>query len=269
MKFTPPCLNKFSLKQLVMDRHLVMLNGKRMSGKSTLLAEILFNHRYFRKFVVMSGSEAPVPEGFFFNLSIPVDMIRVGYDPGFLAQLWAAQKKFRQPTCLILDDLSFDKELWKNEVIEEIFFMGRHFKLGLIFASQYIMHVPPKLRLMADYVFGLGENSCSSQERLREAFFSYIPKKLFTQIFIHFTTDFGVLVSDCNCVNPDMTKCMYWFKAKRRNFRFHVGCRKYRKMYAEEQKLSEDDRNQEREYRKNKIDTVAYDKEGNRKVKKC
>jgi hypothetical protein len=266
MPFVPPKLFKFSMQQLLLDTHIIMVNGKRMSGKSTLLADILFQHRYFRKFVVMAGSEGP--SGFYNNLQIPKRFVRDGFDPIYLNKLWTMQKEQQSPCCLILDDLSFDDGLWKNKDIIEIFNKGRHYKMGLIFASQYVMHVPLKLRGQVDWVFALGDNNCAAQERMQKAYFAFIPTiKDFRDIFLHFTADYGALISNCNSNHTDVTKCMYWFKATPRAGQFHIGCPEYREMYDAKQTLSKEDARYGEGCRRRNIDTVHYNDEGTKRKK--
>lgn len=257
-----PNLHKFAMRQLELDRHFIMINGKRNSGKSTLLAEILYQHRYFRKFVIMSGSERTV-NGFYTELSVPKIFIKRGFDPVYLDRLWKLQCVNPKSCCLILDDLSFNNDMWKNETLNTIINAGRHAKLGLIFASQYIMHIPLELRQQVDWVFTMGDNSRPAQDRMYDAFFSYVEtKKIFKQIFMHFTDNHGVLVSDNASMSHDLKNCMYWFKATPRKYRFHVGCETYRALYEEDQSLTDEEKEIDKYNHKHAIDTVYYNKEG-------
>ena len=261
--FKPPELHQFSMWQLQLNRHIVMINGKRNSGKSTLIADILYHHRHIRKVVVFSGSESA--NGFYTKLCVPKMFIRHGFDPVYLEKMYNEQKTTQSSCLLILDDLSFDDTIWKDKTIIDIMNMGRHQGLGVVFASQYVMHVPLKLRGQIDFFFALKDNSHQNQERLHKCFFSFIKKTNdFCDVYKHFTDNFGVLVSDCTANEHAVQKCMYWYKALVHPFRFHVGCRAYRQLYGPEQQLDPDYHS---DYEEND-ETVRYSKDGTKKKKK-
>lgn len=235
-KWAPPGLHEFDINRINIVKQILFVLGKRDSGKSTLIKNILFHFRnQVRKVFVMSGSEDA--NHFYETTAIPITFIKGKLDIALLHAIFNLQKEFQEPCLLILDDLSFEKALKKDPTLIEILFKGRHFNMGLIFAAQYLIHIPLDLRTSYDFAFVFGDNNGKNQDRLFENFFSFVSNAAeFRKIFRYFTSNRRVLVADGAASSFEIDECMYYFKSKKITGVFHVGCTEYRAFYSADQK---------------------------------
>jgi hypothetical protein len=219
------------------QKSVVVIVGKRRSGKSTLIKDMLFKHRDMRKVVVMSGSEEAT--GFYHDLAIPKSFIRTRFDPVFLRKIYDIQVDNPDKPCLIIfDDLSFDNTMWKDPTISDMLYKGRHYGIGCIFAVQYVMHVPLALRNQVDYAFVFSDNNYKNQARIHDNFFAFVSKiEEFSKIFRHFTNNRGVLISNCVSNSSDPRECMHWYRSTIIEGLFHMGCDEYKRCYSKKQSV--------------------------------
>lgn len=92
--------------ETIPDNAVCLFIGKRGTGKSTCLKDILFHKRHIPSGVVFSETE---DANHFFSPNIPSTFIFPGYDGGKLDQLLARQRKASrkgaaQPCFVVADD---------------------------------------------------------------------------------------------------------------------------------------------------------------------
>jgi hypothetical protein len=127
-------------------------------------------------------------------------------------------KKIIDPrTFFIMDDCMATKNLWvKDPKILEIMNQGRHFKLTFILTLQYCLGIEPELRTQFNYIFLLGDDNAASRRKLWEHWAGVFPKfDLFEQVFLQVTNDYGCMVINNRIKTTDLTKKVFWFKAKK------------------------------------------------------
>ena len=243
-RILPRGLDKFDLDRLCLHTDIIFVVGKRGTGKTTLIRSILRHHRHRIDFlVVMSGSEKA--NRAYQHMMVPRVCIRHKFDATYLQEIYneVASGKTRGKSgkaarvVFVFDDLAFGgNTFWGNETIRNIMFMGRHYQIGIMFAVQYIMHIPLECRSQYNYAFTMQDNAFDTLERLRKVFFSFIRKDDdFQTVLQYFTAQFGVLVSVGACNDPELTRCMNWFRAKQDTRLFLVGSAEYRLLYSPSQ----------------------------------
>jgi len=128
---------------------------------------------------------------------------------------------------LIMDDCMADGAKWvKEPITREIFFQGRHFGLTFILSMQYIIGIGPELRSNFDFIFLLAEDSFLNRKKIYEGYASIFPNfDIFDQVFTQVTDDYGCMVIDKREKSNDITKKVFWYKAKKRDD-FKVGSEK-------------------------------------------
>ena len=207
---------------------IILLVGKRGTGKSTLLQDISYHLRSKVDFAIgMSPTEDTTQS---MGCFIPTSAIYGDYSEATIIEIMELQKNMwragRGYHCLIvLDDCCYDKKILRSKVIREIFMNGRHRRITLILSAQYVMDLPPDLRTQVDYIFALRENVVQNRERLWKQFFG----------FFHKYSDFGATMDECTenycclvCDNKtskgnSIEECVYWYKAVHDLPRFKVG----------------------------------------------
>ena len=162
-------LRKFDISQIKDDK-VVVLIGKRDTGKSFLCKDILYYHSDIPVGQVISGTEAAnqfygslVPKLFIhdtFNTEIVANMLK--------RQRMMVEKKNQGENVdprafLILDDCLYDNKWTKDVCMRSVFMNGRHWKLLFLLTMQYALGVPPNLRTNIDFVFILRENYVSNR----------------------------------------------------------------------------------------------------------
>lgn len=205
------------------DRRTVMIIGKRNTGKSVLLKDIMYHKRHIPVGMVMSGTE----EGNgWYSSWVPDCFIYNDFDKDALEKLIKRQRRLckqgkAQKVFLVLDDCMFDKKVMREKCIRSVFMNGRHWNIFFATCSQYVADAGPEIRSNCDYVFVLRENIQQNRERLWRMFFGVFPTlHAFNEAMNACTEDYGCLVLDNTSKSNRIEDCVFWYKAKvRTNFR--------------------------------------------------
>ena len=199
--------------------------GKRNTGKSTLVKDMLYYHRKIPIGMIMSPTEE---SNSFYSNMVPDLFIYNDYDAAAVEKLIkrqkkAVKKKLKEPGAfLLLDDCMYDsKKITKDKNIRYIFMNGRHAKLMLFLTMQYCMDLSPDLRANIDYVFVLRENIIANKEKIYKNFFGIFPSfDIFNQVMNSCTENFECLVLDNTSRSNNIEDVVYYYKAVvRGNFR--------------------------------------------------
>ena len=225
-------ISKFDMSSLMSDATILIL-GRRRSGKSWLVRDILYHHRKIPSGVVFSGTEAVSP---FFGDFIPDLFIHSDYKPDMIEDMMKRQqKKIREckekgistdgktrenNRFVILDDLQDAARTWnKDKTIKTMFFNGRHYNYLFILTLQYLMGITPELRSNLDYVFIFYEGSLKNKRKIYEDYAGMVPSfDYFCNIMDACTGDNKCLVIKTN--GSSFEDSIFWYKAdERRDFR--------------------------------------------------
>lgn len=215
-------LNKFNPRSMSDDKICVFI-GKRNTGKSVLVTDILYHKKHIPAGIVMSGTE----DGNHHYRNFVPDLLIYGkYDKDAIERILARQKTMinqnrASNTFLLLDDCMYDKKFLKDECIRECFMNGRHWKIFFMLTMQYCMDLSPDLRTNIDYLFILKENILQNKEKLYKYFFGMFKSfKDFCTVMDAVTSNFGCLVLDNTSRSNKIEDCVYYYKATiRTNFR--------------------------------------------------
>lgn len=222
-------LKKFDMSRISADRVVVFI-GKRNTGKSFLVRDLLYHHRDLPVGTVISATERA--NGFYHEM-VPSIFIQDEFTPDSvskvrkrqeLVQMTMAQERERTGSTdidprafLILDDCLYDKT-WATDKNMRFFFMnGRHISLFLLITMQYPLGVPPNLRTNIDFVFILRENVVSNRKRIYDNFAGMFPNfDVFSQVMNQCTQDYECLVVDNTSKSNRLEDCIFWYKAETR-----------------------------------------------------
>ena len=216
-------LRKFKPENMADDKVCVFI-GKRGTGKSTLVTDILYHKKHIPAGIVMSATE----EGnHHYKTYVPDLFIYGDYDREAIERVLDRQKgilmqhKPLSPAFLLLDDCMYDRKFMKDTCIRQCFMNGRHWKIFFMLTMQYCMDLTPDLRANVDYVFILRENVIQNREKLYKAFFGIFPTfDMFNQVMTACTENYECLVLDNTSKSNRIEDCVFWYKAGvRKNFR--------------------------------------------------
>lgn len=220
-------LRKFDLKRIPDDAVCVFI-GKRRTGKSFLLTDILYHKKHLPVGVVMSGTE---DGNHHYKQFVPDLFVHGDFKVDVLNDVMNRQRRLVAKNAssaasrafVLLDDCMYDARFMRETVIRQMLMNGRHWKLFIAITMQYCMSIGPDLRANVDYVFLLRENIRANREKLWKAFAGIFPTfAQFNQVMDAATENFECLVIDQTSKSNRIEDCVFWFKARERRG-FKVG----------------------------------------------
>jgi hypothetical protein len=205
----------------------IVLLGKRDTGKSFLVRDLLYYHQHIPVCTVISATE----EGNgFYGKMIPRMMIHNEFNPSILESVLKQQRSIVTQmvkdvemygrtnidprACLLMDDCLYDDSWAKDRLMRLIFMNGRHWKLMLIITMQYPLGIPPILRTNIDYVFILRENITNNRRRIYENYAGMFHTfEAFCEVMNQCTENFECLVIANNAKSNKLFDQVFWYKA--------------------------------------------------------
>ena len=225
-------LKKFDMKRITFLKEenkgpVVVLIGRRDTGKSILVRDLLYHHRDIPIGTVISGTEAG---NGFYSAHVPKLFIHDEYSTGIIENILKRQKtvikevnkqiqinkisKIDPRTFVILDDCLYDNTWSRDKMMRLLFMNGRHWKVFLIITMQYPLGIPPTLRTNIDYVFILREPYIANRKRIYENYAGMFPTfESFCQVMDQCTENFECLVIDNNVKSNKLSEQIFWYKA--------------------------------------------------------
>ena len=216
-------LTKFDMNKIKDDK-VVVLIGKRNTGKSFLCKDILFHHRDIPCGQVISGTEAANE---FYSSLVPKLFIHEEYQDSIVNNVLKrqrmmidkvkAQSNIDPRLFVVFDDCLYDNKWVKNKDVRSLFMNGRHWKILFMITMQYALGIPPNLRTNIDYVFILRENYVSNRKRLYEHYAGMFPTfEMFCQVMDQCTENYECLVINNNAKSNKLSDQVFWYKAEPR-----------------------------------------------------
>ncbi|BCU09355.1 hypothetical protein [Sicyoidochytrium minutum DNA virus] len=201
----------------ISDGSVIVLVGKRGSGKSTVAQDLMSYQRHCKRGLCIAGTEQANP---FWGQYIPECFIHHRFDEELVYQLLRDQNAIfekygkHEPTFAIFDDLMYDPGFLKTEAMRMLFMNGRHSKITILVAAQYMMDVPPAMRTNTDYVFIMKENSRVNRMRLYDnypgVFDSY---EDFYSVLKTCTDNYESMVLNTKSLSYNISDNTFFFKA--------------------------------------------------------
>lgn len=205
----------------------VVLIGRRDTGKSFLIRDLLYYHQDIPIGTVISGTEAG--NGFYSSI-VPKLFIHEEYNTAIIENVLKRQRsvlkqvqketkyyghmKTDPRTFVILDDCLYDNSWSRDKMMRLMFMNGRHWKIMLIITMQFPLGVPPNLRTNIDYVFILREQYISNRKRIWENYAGMFPTfESYCQVMDQCTENFECLVINNNSKSNKLKDQIFWYKA--------------------------------------------------------
>ena len=240
-------LKKFSMKTIKFDQNknegpVIVLIGRRDTGKSFLVKDLLYYHQDIPVGTVISGTEAG--NGFYGSV-VPKLFIHDEYNTNIIENILKRQRiilkeikkeiqvykrrttKIDPRAFVIMDDCLYDNSWSKDKMMRLLFMNGRHWKIMLVITMQYPLGIPPNLRTNIDYVFILREPYINNKKRIWENYAGMFPTfESFCQVMDQCTENYECLVINNNAKSNKLEDQIFWYKADpHRDFR--LGSKQY------------------------------------------
>ena len=215
-------LRKFDPRTMADDKVCIFI-GKRGTGKTSLVTDILWHKKHLPAGIAMSGTEEG--NGHYRNF-IPDLFVYGEYNKAAVEKIIDRQKRNIaagkvSPVFILMDDCMYDRAFMRDSCIRQLFMNGRHWKIFFMMTTQYCMDMTPMIRTNVDYVFVLRDNVRQNRENLYKAFFGVFPTfDQFCQVMDACTENYECLVLDNTSKSNDVQNCVFYYKATlRKNFR--------------------------------------------------
>tara|TARA_B100000795_G_scaffold197213_3_gene151200 strand:+ start:150 stop:983 length:834 start_codon:yes stop_codon:yes gene_type:complete len=241
-------LKKFDMKNISFDPNatqgpVIVLIGRRDTGKSFLVRDLLYYHQDIPIGTVISGTEAG--NGFYGEL-VPKLFIHDEYNSAIIENILKRQrivlKQIKKEKLaygksnidarafVILDDCLYDNSWSREKVMRLLFMNGRHWKIMLIITMQYPLGVPPNLRTNIDYTFVLREPYITNRKRIYENYAGmFTTFESFCQVMDQCTENYECLVVANNAKSNKLADQIFWYKASAHN-KFRLGSKEFWEM---------------------------------------
>ena len=226
-------LRKFNMREITFKATenkgpVIVLIGRRDTGKSYLVRDLLYYHQDIPIGTVISGTEAG---NGFYSAHVPKLFIHEEYNTGIIENILKRQKtvikqikkemeSYKRTTIdprafVILDDCLYDATWTKDKMMRLLFMNGRHWKVMLVITMQYPLGIPPNLRTNIDYVFILREPYIANRKRIYENYAGMFPTfESFCQVMDQCTENYECLVINNNCKSNKLHEQIFWYKAE-------------------------------------------------------
>ena len=218
----------------------IVLIGRRDTGKSFLVKDLLYYKQDVPIGTVISGTEAG--NGFYGSI-VPRLFIHDEYNTAIIENILKRQKmvvkqikKERSAygrssidarAFVILDDCLYDNTWSRDKLMRMLFMNGRHWKVMLIITMQYPLGVPPNLRTNIDYTFILREPYLTNRKRIYENYAGmFTTFESFCQVMDQCTENYECLVISNNSKSNKLEDQIFWYKASEHND-FKLGSKEF------------------------------------------
>jgi len=238
-------LKKFDMKSIQFKPNenkgpVVVLIGKRDTGKSFLVRDLLYYQQDIPIGTVISGTE----EGNgFYGKMVPRLFIHNEYNSAIIENILKRQRTvlnqvkkemetYKRSSIdprafVILDDCLYDNTWSRDKLMRLLFMNGRHWKVMLVITMQYPLGIPPTLRTNIDYVFILRENYIANRKRIYENYAGMFPTfESFCQVMDQCTENYECLVINNNSKSNKLNDQVFWYKADNHND-FRLGSKEF------------------------------------------
>jgi len=238
-------LRKFDMKSIQFKSNenkgpVIVLIGKRDTGKSFLVRDLLWYQQDIPIGTVISGTE----EGNgFYGKMVPRLFIHNEYNSAIIENILKRQRtvlkqvkkemeSYKRSTIdprafVILDDCLYDNTWSRDKLMRLLFMNGRHWKVMLVITMQYPLGIPPTLRTNIDYVFILRENYIANRKRIYENYAGMFPTfEAFCQVMDQCTENYECLVINNNSKSNKLNDQVFYYKADNHND-FRLGSKEF------------------------------------------
>jgi hypothetical protein len=225
--------HKFDPTRITGDK-VVITTGKRGTGKTHLIKDILYRHSTTKPYaVIINPTEHCNP---CYGTIFPKECIHDEYTPEIVDKFCRRHRKAfdlmrqdqilsnqsvldrnnKDPSAIIVMDNCFYDSSWtKDKNIRSMFLNGRHYKSLFIIAMSYPLSMPPNLRMNVDFVFIMRENVLTNRKKLYDNFGGMFPTfDMFCRVMDLCTQDQNCMVIDFGAKSNNLEDQVFWYRSE-------------------------------------------------------
>lgn len=197
-----------------------VISGRRLTGKSTLLVDIIQSRKDAKVVIFASKYVAPSYKKFF-----PTDVIFEQYDEKIMKNLISSQQQDPEKELVVgIDDIGVNGDLWNKASIRNMIRYGSSLGITLVFSIQYAGQLDDMFKRNIDYVFCFRDNIIENQKLLYTEFggmfSSFHDFKVAHDECI--AEPYRCLVFDMKTPKKDPRHSVYWYKTPREELKRYI-----------------------------------------------
>lgn len=201
-------IDRYDASKLSQKPFVVIVTGKRASGKSVLVKDMMYHlHKTgFPRTVVFSPTNSSNGH---YSAFVPAVYVHDHFNQQLLGHIYAQQKELvlranakvfdaeiDTRLLLVLDDVAFDRKTLASETFKEIIFNSRHYNISVVITLQYLIALPCALRSQVDIGIFLRENNLQCRNRINTTFLGSLKAHEFDVLFGQCTEGYKAIVVD-------------------------------------------------------------------------
>lgn len=233
-------LAQFDHKKVKLDSAVGVI-GKRRYGK-TIWAQWLLSN-IWQYFPGGAYVFTKTKHNRFWDQHVPASRIYPKFEPSVVEGIISAQKRkidefvktgvYKESpfVVIILDDVASDVSLKYQELLIDLLFGGRHYKLFVIITEQDIKALGPNVRGNFDLIALTYQTQARTIEAIQQDFASFVPdKNLVGKIIQENTQDHGMVIIDQTEARYSIEETFFCDKApdpKEHKIKFRIGSDKF------------------------------------------
>lgn len=215
-------IKRFDLS-CVQPGSVIVTVGKRKSGKTYLLRDILYQRRHAHEVVLFAGSTGTMND---MGDIIPDLFIHFGFIPSVLLEIIVRftrinkkrkdQGKPMRECILVIEDLGFsDANVFDDLYLRYIINNGRHIGITVMISLQYIISIPTKVRFQIDYLFMFRSNAKDNIEKFYKIIGGVFPNlNVFMKYFYACTPEHTCMVAkNVDVSSSEIEDNVFYYKA--------------------------------------------------------
>jgi len=223
-------LRKFNIN-IITDDAIVYIIGRKKTGKTTLVKDILWYKQRFPIGNIITESESNKA---IYDKIVPNSMIHnefsISIENALKSKKETVKDKGREldnRSFIIMDDCFVDTSWTRDKSIRSLFMNGGYYKILSIIADSSLTRIAPVFRGHIDYVFIFQETKVSARQCIYEQFAGIFPTfELFCQIMDQCTENYECLVIHNGAKTNKIEDCVFWYKAQSHSD-FKIGSLEY------------------------------------------
>ena len=221
-------ITSFNLKKAVRKPANYVLLGKRNTGKSTMVSEVLYHMAKDKvpRCIVFSGTESV--NHHYEHFGIPKKYIYTSWNENVLRAVFEKQKEMYEMRergeisknrdlriTVVIDDLGYNRQIYCTPFMNELFMNCRHVEMSIILTLQHAMNIPPALRGQIDILLALRENIKSKREVIYKEYFSCFDDfGVFDSVMKQLTNNYKAMVFDSRPADQSsINNILFYLKA--------------------------------------------------------
>jgi hypothetical protein len=208
----------------------VAIIGKRGTGKTYFLRDLMYHFRDVPRVIVFSGSER---YNQYFGDFVPQNCIHYEFKAEVLEQLvrdqeevikrWHQDKSVDPRVIVVLDDCMWDDTFTRSPIMTYLFFNGRHLRIMLNITMQNPIGLPPRLRGNTDYIFLMNCPNPRDRDKIHANYAAAViyDRSEFDRIMDQMTQNRNIMVLDNVTMSNNLPDRLFYVLAQER---LHFRC---------------------------------------------